>query len=896
MFSRLTKTGTSLRGSSTVSGHEANHAHLSRAKTTAEVAQDIEQSKINGLFKAHTMTRDPLHPDTGLIIIRVLSATLLKSHDMFGKMDPYAIVTWVPGIGEKVVISQTATDWNAHKTPQWEHTCRGVPYRSGLPGWLEFEVWEANLGGMGKPTFCGAANGSIDKLLKGSSADAVPQLTVGNTMVGQRHELELTCKNEVAGTLHVQVMLVELAMDDPDARPVVQLDKKMFKEPAKPLGVSGGTAAFFQLEVVEPPEGINPYHFIGKDLSRAHDELTFYEQSEKIVQQEASMMKPLLDFMFEYGGVLELKTELEEGAVKELLVLRNLFDGCHKFRMLDIKMGQKTAQAGWQGKSRSAAWRQAAIDGLTNSASEGYRLEGFDGLPDSIGSIKPLLMIHDQKTQKKLLRFLLQMMTGAEILMGFCDLHQMEHANDIDQYWSPGEYGELVMLEIIRRLVLLCLACRCSPVPQKWIGSSIALGFDSQLPTREKKADDLTKKVKVHVFDWGRSELNTVQKHQSFSDEDQRDRARFWTYYVGGVDVLTLEAMRMYWQRFAQVGTWKELVCTVFDFDTVTPSDFLARAVVPFEEVPKQTSIPLKRMGGRSKAKLWYTLKWHKFPESSRVEGVWRLTIIKCTSLPRSDFRGGSDPFIEVTAQDPTTGRSFSQRTSVKQASLDPVYDETLEIVVSRNGARLDETLSDVGCGFSGGAPPSVDLLLRFNDEVPAHHQHNNFGSSLSPSFRSSSAAVLDNSTKQASIAKWQEHLSKAHKNLFGGNEAVPEDRQETNQGMNNDYVVKQLSHKIVGTQKKLIDAVGIGKDRESTRESVEEAQISMDPSEELPQDKSSCQTTFLARCELPFESPKPPLLNPVAEAEDTPFEVQGTEGCEILAASSCFPWRKQVN
>lgn len=78
----------------------------------------------------------------------------------------------------------------------------------------------------------------------------------------------------------------------------------------------------------------------------------------------------------EYKGVLTHSEETNQGEKKtELLVMRNLRCGCAKLRLLDVKIGQKTAQAGWQGKSRAAALRQSVVDGITNSSCEGFRLE-----------------------------------------------------------------------------------------------------------------------------------------------------------------------------------------------------------------------------------------------------------------------------------------------------------------------------------------------------------------------------------------------------------------------------------------------------------------------------------------------------------------------------------------
>merc|ERR1719422_1020464 len=152
-----------------------------------------------------------------------------------------------------------------------------------------------------------------------------------------------------------------------------KVDESQFVTPVKRLGVSGGTAPFFELRLKDAPVDVSPTYWIGKDLSHAMDEITFYEELLEIKERGNSGVEAIIGFTFEYLGVLEAEEEgAEADGKKQLLVLRNLRDGCKQLRMLDIKMGEQTAAAGWQGKSRIAAMRQGVIDGLTNSAAEGF--------------------------------------------------------------------------------------------------------------------------------------------------------------------------------------------------------------------------------------------------------------------------------------------------------------------------------------------------------------------------------------------------------------------------------------------------------------------------------------------------------------------------------------------
>merc|ERR1719498_2062614 len=121
------------------------------------------------------------------------------------------------------------------------------------------------------------------------------------------------------------------------------------------------------------------------------------------------------------------------------------------------------------------------------------------------------------------------------------------------------ELAEIVCNEVVRRLVRLAIACRLLIVPQKWIGSSVALAFDAgQTPARSVPEADIREAVKVHIFDWGRSELNSLETHEKLSAKDAKDRAKFWTFYTGGIDRLAFEAARLYHNRFGNAADWSE--------------------------------------------------------------------------------------------------------------------------------------------------------------------------------------------------------------------------------------------------------------------------------------------------------------------------------------------------
>eukprot|EP00435_Cladocopium_sp_Y103_P048586 s2038_g14.t1 len=483
-------------------------------------------------------------------VLKIMKADLTKNFESYGRMDPYAVVHWTGG-DETFELTKTRVDWNAHMNPVWEHTCRPQRFEGQKPRTLQdqavygaiicldrltqwsqgfetvrIEVLEANVAS--KSTLCGEVTCKVADLVGKGSAPGIP--SVSQAARHPETQLKLTLNGEETGTLCVEGMLVPLTNT---SRPSLsRIDPQLFESPVQRLGVSGGTAPFFKLVLQNPTAEKACNYYIGKDLSRASDEVDFYEEVKLCGETpSAAAMMPLLRFTFDYAGVVALHEEGKETKKPvELLVLQNLRDGRSKLRLLDIKIGQQTAQAGWQGKSHAAALRQAVVDGLTNSAGEGFRLEGFDGQPASLTTMDPLhdLGKKNEKLSKKAFRIMLQRMTAASMLMFYLDLldHPLPSKAALEKELGRSETAEIVLHQTLVKVTGLAVACLKCPIPQKWIGSSVALGFDiGQMPKRGQE-EMLRSKTIVSIFDWGRSELNTIEKNASMSADDQHDRRK----------------------------------------------------------------------------------------------------------------------------------------------------------------------------------------------------------------------------------------------------------------------------------------------------------------------------------------------------------------------------------
>jgi len=716
-------------------------------------------------------------------VVRVLRAELARSFDAYGKMDPFTVVSFIESDGARKEISRTRTDWNADMHPHWDHTCRGQPFKMGSAATVEFQVMEGNV--IGRPTFCGAAQVSVEALLGDPTAsESLCASKSGGSLTGPVMDLELRLPSqEVTGRVFVQALLVSRQPGDAQAGlHLTRVDPNRFDAKVERLGVSGGSAAFFRLCLKEPTAARPVDYFIGKDLSHAEDEVNFYEEALSL--RHGSGLEPLLGYTLEYAGVLSCTEEFTPSEEKrnELLVMRNLRCGCSKLRLLDFKIGQKTAQAGWQGKSRAAALRQSLVDGITNSSCEGFRLEGFDGRPPALESMDPLLdigMTGNAKMAKKALRVMLQRMTAAEMLVHFWDVHQEPVDIDdasLDHQLCTTEVAELVAHEVVRQLAGLSVACRRSPVPQKWIGSSVGLGFDcGRLPSRSAGEEEVRKSTQVHTFDWGRSELNTMDKHMLLSEKDQHDRGEFWRYYMGGVDRLAWEAARAYKHRFSCTTRWSIITFKLCDFDSMSENDFIGRLTVPVEETPETTADLSTKDGNhvvgdygfRGSATLTYAITWRPYPRTSRLIGSWRVHLKRAQHLPRQDkmqLRTTSDPMCEITACAETATGLLCHRqvSSVKVRNLDPEWEEFFDLPIAAEPDNLEAALEAAAAGLASGSvvdifPPEKMPLWQKEGLVPR------LSGSKTPSRWSSwTEANSDTEALEKGIDSWRSRLDVA--------------------------------------------------------------------------------------------------------------------------------------
>jgi len=310
---------------------------------------------------------------------------------------------------------------------------------------------------------------------------------------------------------------------------------------------------------------------------------------------------------------------------------------------------------------------------------------------------------------------------------------------------SSVEYSELIFHEIVKRISRLSVICQNQPIPQKWIGSSLALGYDCLslplVPQTNVEESSIRSHVICTLFDWGKSEWNTLEQEASRSHKDHNDRAQYWKYYTGGVDRLAYEVAYLYHHRFCNTTRWKKVEITLMDFDSSSSDDFIGRIVIPIKKSTKK-SVKLSRNKNskeisssksskslRKSIYLTYSLQFVEYTDESdnckspakalksqssytnkiwhrRLKGSWKLTIHEAENVPSMDpklnplGRPKNDPYcviIVMSSKAEEEGRCFRQLTSIKQNVANPLWDETFDFPLASTDTALADALMYAG-------------------------------------------------------------------------------------------------------------------------------------------------------------------------------------------------------
>eukprot|EP00928_Gymnodinium_smaydae_P028560 TRINITY_DN21746_c0_g1_i1.p1 TRINITY_DN21746_c0_g1~~TRINITY_DN21746_c0_g1_i1.p1 ORF type:complete len:704 (+),score=102.15 TRINITY_DN21746_c0_g1_i1:46-2112(+) len=553
------------------------------------------------------------------------------------------------------------------------------------------------------------------------------------------------------------------------------------------IGVGGGTSDFFVLVPADgaiTPQGVvlDGHSWIGKDLEGDYEELRFYDLARHLA---AKPEWALLEHMIPFAGIVlgedqeqdhkfpalsddessdalldsegrpaaDVETPAPLSHVQDalsgrtLLVLADLLEDLVEPRLLDLKIGARTAQANWKGKSSFASWRNGIVDNCTNSAIEGVRLEGFLGAPPSIELEDPASVLGGgfagSKFKKKAKKVALQRMSMASTFLAFSDFRSSSGLpassddpwlnnglTDGDSVLSSSEYAELAMLVVTKRMADIVRKSRLVPVPQKWIGTSVCITADAgAAPPRANGTKSaqawVEERVRVHIFDWARAELNTPDQHEKFTEEQQEDREEFWGLYNVGIGRLLWESARYYWHNCC-AEDWTFIEFFVYDRNYASKDSFIGSAqldlestkcnnsnntTAPSQLAKRDVTLLLKSNKGRTvvgangkQTELKVSLAFDSFPRPSRLRGAWRVRVESASSLPVCDIVGSSDAFVLVAMSqlgpkrktpsgkeiEPKVVRRAQRLTRVIEKSLHPKWEEEFEFPVVFSYANAD--------------------------------------------------------------------------------------------------------------------------------------------------------------------------------------------------------------
>jgi len=489
---------------------------------------------------------------------------------------------------------------------------------------------------------------------------------------------------------------------------------------------AGGTATFFALQEAGS-RGIVDHYWLGKDLERAFNELYFYEAAESLQTDEWRYLRNMVS----YAGVA--KVRVKDGSRRELLVLKNFVASLQKPRMLDIKVGRVTGVAHWHGQTPINAIGSIARDLHTNTAAEGLRLEGFLGPPSYLEADENPLrdlggeLLWGKKVVKRAKKVAFQMMSMFEVLSAFSDLRKRRtverdtRSQSLQSQGSessvasssstggtagmtlltPGEHAELAMLSLTGKLCEMIGECEDIPTPQKWVGSGIALIMDaaSSLPRHICMSSTtslawINNHMRIHIFDFGRSELNHPDHHATLSLAEQRNRQEFWSAYQSGLRRLLWQAGRLYWNRYCATH-WDLLEIRVYQHEAIACHRFIGSVTVELRHVVGKTSSLQLMMDEHAvfgtnmkQAMLNFVVSWQTYPKPSRLAGVWIVTVHTASNLPSQSqkFGGSSSTFAAVRVSEAGSKRSAHGRTSVAMSSSNPEWFEELEFPMAEIG------------------------------------------------------------------------------------------------------------------------------------------------------------------------------------------------------------------
>lgn len=488
--------------------------------------------------------------------------------------------------------------------------------------------------------------------------------------------------------------------------PVISQCTQAFKLPAIPLGVGGGSGPsscprLYRLVPVRRdfPEpsgedlcgtlqddccGCTGKHcdgnfpagelWLGKETTGCLDELDFYDAVLRLRQrrptESASDWWRILDYVVEYCGLLRDHICQVPGSTghfrerpQDLLVFRSPLQGFARPRLLHLEIGP-----------RSSALQQRRTSDLDTAAfarQEGLRIDNFLAPPRSVAAEDPTLDTRGwawgDTTQRRGQRACLQRLTVVGALAAMIDLRDaiseerlwpsetttrlrtrscQAHDTFLSEFLSSAEYSELALLAIIKELCVLWRACGDVPLPQKWVGSSLALLVEiGAAPPRSGGLDPwswVLARVKLRLFGWSRSRLSANFPGHYMSILEQQDNEFFWQIYTCSLCWTLWEASRLYLYSHC-TQEWRALRFDLIEVSTLGEELLVGTVETATSgDVPIRCSLPLTKTDGSAvvndstgqQSTLSIAVAFVTLPPPSRFRGAWRVHVDGACQLP----------------------------------------------------------------------------------------------------------------------------------------------------------------------------------------------------------------------------------------------------------------------
>jgi hypothetical protein len=206
--------------------------------------------------------------------------------------------------------------------------------------------------------------------------------------------------------------------------------------------------------------------------------------------------------------------------------------------------------------------------------------------------------------------------------------------------------------------------------------------------------------AKVCVFDWGRSELNTIEQNATRTQADKDQRRKYWEIWERGIFRAWYEVVNLYLAQFAPSQTKQIVTFSVWDYDTYDPNDFIGSVEVDLEETGGEVELDLVSDSGGDCGTVRVEITKLPPVSSSRLQEKWAIHVIQVEGLPKSDAFSDTDPFVrvEVGAQRPdgSDWRVIGMRSA-----------GTTQVVHNDRNAEIDKVLY-----FARAAPQTVQSLM----------------------------------------------------------------------------------------------------------------------------------------------------------------------------------------